>query len=80
MKTTEVILVDGQQAVRLPEEFRFKGSQVSIRRSGEAVILEMVKDNTWPAGFFESIRIDDPQLERPAQGKTPPAPMLDTQR
>jgi antitoxin VapB len=33
----------GSQAVRLPKEFRFEGKEVSIRRQGEAVILEPVK-------------------------------------
>ncbi|HLY78590.1 MAG TPA: AbrB/MazE/SpoVT family DNA-binding domain-containing protein [Caulobacteraceae bacterium] len=30
----------GSQAVRLPKEFRFVGKEVTIRRNGEAVILE----------------------------------------
>jgi antitoxin VapB len=33
----------GSQAVRLPKAFRFEGSEVSIRRDGDAVILEPVK-------------------------------------
>lgn len=33
----------GSQAVRLPKAFRFEGSEVSIRREGDAVILEPVK-------------------------------------
>lgn len=33
----------GSQAVRLPKAFRFDGSEVSIRREGDAVILEPVK-------------------------------------
>lgn len=34
------------QAVRLPKAFRFEGEEVSIRREGEAVILEPVKPKT----------------------------------
>lgn len=30
----------GSQAVRLPKAYRFEGSQVRIRREGDAVILE----------------------------------------
>jgi antitoxin VapB len=30
------------QAVRLPRAFRFQGTEVSVRREGEAVILEPV--------------------------------------
>jgi antitoxin VapB len=77
MKTTEVISVDGRQAVRLPDEFRFAEDTVSVRREGDAVILEPVKSNTWPAGFFETIRIDDLALVRPPQGETPPAPAIE---
>jgi antitoxin VapB len=33
----------GSQAVRLPKAFRFEGSEVSIRRAGDAVILEPVE-------------------------------------
>ncbi len=76
MKTTEIIRNNGVQAVKLPEGFQFEGDAVLIRREGEAVILEPIKTGGWPAGFFESIRIDDPAFARPEQGKTPPAPFL----
>jgi antitoxin VapB len=33
------------QAVRLPKEFRFEGSEVRIRRNGNAVILEPIPDD-----------------------------------
>ncbi len=33
----------GSQAVRLPKAFRFEGGEVSVRREGDAVILEPVK-------------------------------------
>ena len=32
----------GSQAVRLPKAFRFEGAEVTVRRVGEAVILEPV--------------------------------------
>ncbi len=36
------------QAVRLPKEFRFEGTEVRIRRAGDAVVLEPVnKDWQW---------------------------------
>ncbi len=79
MKTTEIILLDGLQAVKLPDEFRFTDATVSIRKEGEAVILEPVKCNTWPARFFEDIRVDDPAFARPPQGDTPPAPAIASQ-
>jgi antitoxin VapB len=38
----------GSQAVRLPKAFRFEGTEVSVRRDGEAVILEPVKRRSSP--------------------------------
>jgi virulence-associated protein VagC len=78
MKTTEVISLDGLQAVGLPDEFRFTDTTVSIRKEGESVILEPVKSNAWPAGFFEDIRVDDPAFARPPQGETQPVPTIDS--
>jgi virulence-associated protein VagC len=77
MKTVELVETDHGQAVPLPEEFRFTTRTVSIRREGEAVILEPTKPDHWPEHFFDAIRIDDPAFVRPEQGSTPPAPRLD---
>jgi antitoxin VapB len=69
MKTAEIIHTDGTQVVKLPDEFHFEGDTVSIRREGEAVILEPLKSAAWPAGFFDRIRIDDPAFAGPEQGQ-----------
>jgi hypothetical protein len=76
MKVAEIVRSGGSQLVRLPEEFHLEGDTVSIRRQGEAIVLEPVKPATWPPGFFDRIRIDDPALARPPQGPVPPAPQL----
>ncbi|MFT5107434.1 MAG: antitoxin VapB [Pseudoalteromonas tetraodonis] len=34
------------QAVRLPKEFRFDGTEVSIQSEGDSVILEPIKKRT----------------------------------
>jgi antitoxin VapB len=70
--TTTLFLNGRSQAVRIPKELRFEGSEVSIRRLGDGVLLEPVKESTWPAGYFESIRIDDDAFARPDQGALPP--------
>jgi antitoxin VapB len=36
----------GSQAVRLPKAFRFEGVEVTVRRDGDAVILEPVAAKT----------------------------------
>jgi len=51
MKTARLFTTGGSQAVRLPAEFRFEGSEVLIRRdqrSGD-VVLSSVKDTSWAA-------------------------------
>ena len=76
MKTAELFYTGQSQAVKLPDEFRLEGSAVSIRREGQAVILEPIQPRTWPEGFFEAIRIDDPAFVRPDQGRVPPSPSI----
>ena len=73
MRTAQIIELDGGQAIRLPREFRFSGKAVSIRKEGQAIILEPLKASSWPEGFFEEIRIDDPAFVRPPQGYIPPS-------
>jgi antitoxin VapB len=45
MKTARAKLFThgGSQAVRLPKAFRFEGGEVSVRKEGDAVILEPVR-------------------------------------
>jgi virulence-associated protein VagC len=73
----ELVETSQGQAVPLPEEFRFATPTVTLRREGEALIIEPLKPAHWPAGFFEAIRIDDPAFVRPPQGSPPPAPVFD---
>ena len=79
MKTAEaqIVWANGAQLVRLPDGFQLEGPAVSVRRQGEALVLEPIKAATWPTGFFEQIRIDDPAFVRPPQGDMPPPPNFD---
>lgn len=43
--TAKLFMIGSSQAVRLPKDFHFEGSQVKIRREGNAVILEPISDN-----------------------------------
>ena len=43
------------QAVRLPRQFRFDGTEVAIRKEGHAVVLEPVAKRKWPAGYWQRI-------------------------
>ena len=60
MQLAEIVRADGAQLVKLPEGFQLEGDIVSIRRQGQAIVLEPVKSAIWPPGFFEKIQIDDP--------------------
>jgi antitoxin VapB len=44
------------QAVRLPKEFRFPGDEVTLRREGDAVILEPVRPKSWPRGYWARLK------------------------
>ena len=52
MATAKLFRNGRSQAVRLPKEFRFEGAEVSVRREGDAVILEPVKPRAWPKGYW----------------------------
>ena len=67
----------GSQAVRLPKAFRFEGTEVCIRKEGEAVILEPVvgerrrTPEEW-AAFWKTIDDLGPStLEAPERDRTP---------
>lgn len=54
MTTTAKVFWTGRsQAVRLPKEFRFKTTEVQIRREGTRVILEPPPDDAWGDAFWE---------------------------
>ena len=65
MTIAEICRHDGVQSVKLPDGFHFSVDTVSIRRDGDKVILEPIKTGSWPPGFFDNIRIDDPDFVRP---------------
>jgi antitoxin VapB len=53
MKTAKLFKNGQSQAVRLPKEFRMAGTEVYIKKQGEALIL-LPKDKSW-APFVESL-------------------------
>ena len=59
MKTAKLFQNGQSQAVRLPKEFRFDGSEVFIKRSGNAVILFPVA-HSWESliGSLEKFSAD----------------------
>jgi antitoxin VapB len=53
MKTAKLFKNGRSQAVRLPKQFKFQGSEVYIKRIGRIVIL-IPKDEPWES-FTESL-------------------------
>jgi antitoxin VapB len=65
MESTAKLFKNGRsQAVRLPKEFRLKGTEVKIRKEGEKVILEPIEKTKWPDGFWDMFK-PDPGFEIP---------------
>jgi len=59
MESTAKLFKNGRsQAVRLPKEFRLRGTEVKIRKEGEKVILEPIEKAKWPDGFWNLFRPD----------------------
>ena len=56
------------QAVRIPKEFRFSGSEVEIVREGDRVVLIPVRD-TWSGALLDLLNRAAEPLERPARAR-----------
>lgn len=71
MRSSAKIFKNGRsQAVRLPKAFRLKGSEVSVRREGEKIILEPMEKTEWPEGFWDLFKPDpDFQIPEPLPTK-----------
>ena len=73
MTTAKVFMTGRSQAVRLPKEFRFEGTEVEIFRRGDEVILRekpVTEDRLFkvlaqmPNDFYAEERVDEPLQER----------------
>jgi antitoxin VapB len=65
LETTAKLFKKGRsQAVLLPKAFRFKGTEVRIRKEGRRVMLEPLETLDWPTGFWD-IFTPDPEFEIP---------------
>ena len=63
-KTAKLFKTGRSQAVRLPKEFRFDGSEVFIRKEGNEIILSG-KPVSWEDFFWSSVHpTDDFMSER----------------
>ncbi len=62
LQTAKLFKNGRSQAVRLPKEFRFEGSEVYVRRQGKSVVLtpkSPPKEDPWK-DFFAALDMFDP--------------------
>jgi len=74
MQSAKIFKSGRSQAVRLPKEFRFEGTEVRIRRKGSAVILEPISNSwSWLDAVCSPVDIDFEQaaLEHPGDQDRP---------
>ena len=82
VRTAKLFKNGRSQAVRLPMEFRLPGSEVRIRRSGRAVVLEPIASTGWPKAYFSDLRrlrkgLDLAAFLRPPDAPPRPASAID---
>ncbi len=59
MESTAKLFINGRsQAVRLPKDFRFSGTEVIIKKEGQRVILEPMRNTKWPDNYFSNFSLD----------------------
>jgi antitoxin VapB len=68
MRTAKLFKNGRSQAVRLPEEFRFDGTQVFIKKVGNVVVLIPERDS-WQTLFDSLERFSDDFMESRNQPK-----------
>lgn len=74
MQSAKIFKSGRSQAVRLPKEFRFEGTEVRIRRKGAAVILEPISNDwSWLGAVCGSLDADFEKaaLEHPGEQQRP---------
>jgi len=74
MKTAKLFTNGSSQAVRLPKECRFEGTEVGYKKVGGLVLLFSVNEDSVWAGFMNSPPITDDFVEAiyEARGNTVP--------
>ena len=57
MQTAKIFMNGGSQAVRLPKQFRFEGSEVEIQQVGDTILLKPIT-NKWDEMFAKIDQLD----------------------
>jgi antitoxin VapB len=68
VNTAKLFKNGDSQAVRLPKEFRFEGTEVLIKRVGSAVVL-LPKSKSWDTLLSSLEKFSEDFLDKRDQGK-----------
>ena len=66
MATAKVFMSGNSQAIRLPKEFRVKGSEVCIKRERGRIVLFEKSEKTWAEIFKDMPAFPDFDVNRKA--------------
>ena len=69
MKTAKLFTNGRSQAVRLPKEFRFKGKEVFIKKTGAGILLLPKEESVWDTWEQALLQGGEPILPKRNQGK-----------
>jgi antitoxin VapB len=64
VETTKVFMSGRSQAVRIPKKYRFQGSEVTIRKRGNELILSPLSSEERLQAFLAMPAIPDFKIER----------------
>jgi antitoxin VapB len=76
MKTAKLFQTGRSQAVRLPKEYRFSGSEVFIQRIGSAVVL-LPTAHTWDVLFEACDEFSDDFMAERSQPELQQRPAIE---
>ncbi|WPD24759.1 MAG: type II toxin-antitoxin system VapB family antitoxin [Candidatus Electrothrix scaldis] len=69
METARLFTNGRSQAVRLPKEFRFKGKEVFIKRTGAGILLLPKEESVWDIWEQTLLQGEEPILSERNQAK-----------
>ena len=71
-----IFMTGRSQAVRIPKEFRFAGTEVEIYREGDRIVLAPIRD-AWSSALLEMLARPAEPLERPVRSTSRRIVVLD---
>ena len=76
-QTARVFWNGRSQAIRLPREFQFEGTEVRIHREGDRVVLEPLGADDWGEAFWELFGAFGDEFDLGDRGRRQPRTLFD---